>query len=54
VVIESKNGLLKLTGNKGVEITAPAGTGKLEAQQGLDVKSPGGQVNVKGKVINLN
>ncbi len=54
VVIESKNGRLKLSGHKGVEITAPAGAGKLETQQNLDVKSSGGQVNVKGTAINLN
>jgi uncharacterized protein involved in type VI secretion and phage assembly len=54
VVIESKNGVVKLTGQKGVEITAPDGAGKLETGKDLDVKSSGGNVNVKGTVINLN
>lgn len=53
VVIEAKNGLLKLSGKKGVEIVAPDGAGKLETGQGVDIKA-GGQVNVKGTVINLN
>lgn len=54
VVIESKNGKVKVTGKKGVEITAPDGAGKLESGKDLDVKSTGGNVNVKGSVINLN
>jgi uncharacterized protein involved in type VI secretion and phage assembly len=54
VVIESKNGKVKVTGKKGVEITAPDGAGKLEAGKDLDIKSTGGNVNVKGSVINLN
>ena len=54
VVIESKNGMVKVTGKKGVEITAPDGAGKLESGKDLDVKSKGGNVNVKGSVINLN
>ncbi|HEX2223685.1 MAG TPA: phage baseplate assembly protein V, partial [Thermoanaerobaculia bacterium] len=53
VVIEAKNGLLKLSGKKGVEIVAPDGAGKLEVGQDVDIKA-GGQVNVKGTVINLN
>ncbi len=53
VVIESKSGKVKITGKQGVEITTD-GTGKLEAKQGLDLKSSGGQVNVQGTVINLN
>jgi len=53
VVIESKNGMLKLTGKTGVEITAPSGKGTLETQGDLSVKSDG-QVNVKGAGINLN
>jgi uncharacterized protein involved in type VI secretion and phage assembly len=54
VVIESKNGKVKVTGQKGVEITAPDGTGKLEANSGLEIKSPSGNVDVKGTTINLN
>jgi len=54
VAIESKNGKVKITGKKGVEITAPDGPGKLETGKDLDVKSSGGNVNVKGTVINLN
>jgi len=54
VAIESKNGKVKITGQKGVEITAPGGPGKLETKEALDVKSTGGNVNVKGSVINLN
>ena len=54
VAIESKNGKVKITGQKGVEITAPGGPGKLESKEALDVKSTGGNVNVKGSVINLN
>ena len=54
VVIESKNGKVKVTGQKGVEITAPDGTGKLEANSGLEIKSPSGNVDVKGSTINLN
>jgi len=54
VVIESKNGKVKVTGKKGVEITAPDGPGKLETGKDLDVKSTGGNVNVKGTTINLN
>ena len=54
IVIESKNGKVKVTGQKGVEITAPDGTGKLEANSGLEIKSPSGNVDVKGTTINLN
>ncbi len=54
VVIESRNGMVKLTGKKGVEITAPDGPGKLETGEALDITSTGGNVNVKGSVINLN
>jgi len=53
VVIESKSGKVQIIGKEGVEITTD-GTGKLEAKQGLDLKSPGGQVNVQGMAINLN
>ena len=52
VVIESKNGKLKLSAKNGVEIASQAGA-KIEASQDLDMKSDG-QVNVKGSVINLN
>lgn len=54
VVIESRNGMVKLTGKKGVEITAPDGPGKLETGKDLSVTSSGGNVDVKGKIINLN
>lgn len=53
VVIESKNGSIKLTAKSGVEIVAQDGPAKLEASGKIDVKS-GGQVNVKGAGINLN
>ena len=46
--------MVKVTGKKGVEITAPDGPAKLEAGKDLDVKSSGGNVNVKGSIINLN
>ena len=52
VVIEAKNGKLKLSAKNGVEIASQAGA-KIEASQDLDMKSDG-QVNVKGSVINLN
>lgn len=52
VVIEAKNGKLKLSGKNGVEIASQAGA-KIEASQNLEVKSDA-QVNVKGAVINLN
>ena len=54
VVIESKNGMVKITGQKGVEITAPDGPGKLESNKALAVTSASGNVDVKGKTINLN
>lgn len=54
VVIESRNGMVKLTGKKGVEITAPDGPGKLETGKDLSVTSSGGNVDVKGSIINLN
>jgi len=53
VVIESKNGAIKLTAKSGVEIVAQDGPAKLKASGTLDVES-GGQVNVKGSGINLN
>jgi phage baseplate assembly protein V len=52
VVIESKNGQLKLSGKNGVEIVSQ-GKAKIQASQTLDVESDA-QVNVKGSVINLN
>jgi phage baseplate assembly protein V len=52
VVIESKNGSLKLSGKNGVEIVSQ-GKAKLQASQNLDVQSDA-QVNVKGAAINLN
>jgi uncharacterized protein involved in type VI secretion and phage assembly len=53
VVIESKNGALKLSGKQGIEITSADGPGKIQTKQNLDAKSDA-QVNVKGSVINLN
>ena len=52
VIIESKNGALKLSGKSGVEIVSQ-GKARIEASQTLDVKSDA-QVNVKGSAINLN
>jgi len=54
VVIESKSGMVQIIGQKGVEITAPGGKGTLETQGELNVSSTGGNVNVKGNLINLN
>lgn len=54
VVVESRNGKVRITGKKGVEITAPDGEGKLETGKDLKIEAKGGNVNVKGKVINLN
>jgi phage baseplate assembly protein V len=54
VVIESKNGMVKITGQKGVEITAPDGPGKLESNGKLAVTSASGTVDVTGSMINLN
>ncbi len=52
VVLESKNGGLKLRAKNGVEIASQAGA-RVEAAQNLDLKSDA-QVNVKGAAINLN
>lgn len=52
LVIESKNGALKLTGKSGVEIVSEAGL-EAQASQNMELGSDA-QVNVKGSVINLN
>lgn len=51
ITIQAAQGAVKLTG-KSVEITATTSM-KLEASQGLDVKSSG-QLNIKGSAVNIN
>jgi uncharacterized protein involved in type VI secretion and phage assembly len=51
VTIRSEQGKLKLSGN-GVEITSQAEI-KVEASQDMDLKAEG-QLNVKGKAVNIN
>jgi uncharacterized protein involved in type VI secretion and phage assembly len=51
ITIAADNGKLKLSGES-VEIAATASI-KIEASQGLDVKSSG-ELNIKGSVVNIN